>query len=81
MQTVQINIHEIQEKLVEKLRPSGWASKLKTFLLSNDFYEIIAKLVEESNNGKKFTPPLKYIFRAFEECSYDNLKIVFVGMD
>lgn len=78
---MEINISELQEKLVNKLKPSGWAVKLKGFLLSSDFYDIIAYLVEQSKANKKFTPPLKYLFRAFEECPYSNLKIVFVGMD
>jgi uracil-DNA glycosylase len=34
-----------------------------------------------SNNGQRFTPVLKDIFRAFEECPYDELKVVIVGQD
>ena len=34
-----------------------------------------------SNNGQRFTPVLKDVFRAFEECPYDELKVVMVGQD
>jgi uracil-DNA glycosylase len=77
----QVNIQDVQQKLYEKLKPSGWGDKLKTFLLSEDFTNILNQLLEESESGKHFTPIVKQIFRAFEECPYEELKIVFIGQD
>lgn len=77
-----INIAEIQHKLYETyLKPSGWGDKLKPFLLSDDFKSILETLLNESNNGERFTPILKQIFRTFQECHYDNLKVVIIGQD
>jgi uracil-DNA glycosylase len=74
-------LKEVQYKLYEQLKPSGWADKLKMFILSDDFYNILKHLMQDSLNDKKFTPTIKHLFRAFEECPYDKLKVVIVGQD
>lgn len=79
--TEQINLEEIKLKLVEKLRPSGWADKLKGFVQSSDFDKILAELYRLREDGKRFTPPLKQVFRAFEECPHDKLKVIIIGQD
>ncbi len=76
-----INIEEIKLKLVNRLRPSEWTDKLKTFLLSSDFDNIIEYLYNESKAGRKFTPVLKDMFSAFENCPYKDLKVVLVLQD
>ena len=76
-----INLVEIKEKLIEKLKPSGWANKLKGFIQSSDFDKILETLYNEREDGKRFTPPLKDVFRAFEQCPETDLKIVFIGQD
>ena len=76
-----INLEEIKIKMYTKLKPSGWADVLKTFILSKDFDDILRHLMKEVNEDKRFTPPLKHIFRAFEECPYDKLKCVIIGQD
>ena len=76
-----VNIENIKQQLYARLKPSGWSNKLKAFLLSDDFDAIILHLVDQVEDGKRFTPPLKYLLRAFEECPYNELKVVFVGMN
>jgi uracil-DNA glycosylase len=76
-----IDIEEIKQKLIDKLKDSGWSSVLKGFILSLDFAQIIIDLEQEVNNGKRFTPQLKNIFTAFEECKWDDLKIICIGQD
>lgn len=76
-----VNLEEIKQKLYEKLKPSGWADKLKTFILSSDFDKILQALLKDAQEGKRFTPQLKQVFRAFEECPYDQLKVVMIGQD
>jgi uracil-DNA glycosylase len=76
-----VNIEEIKQKLYEKLKPSGWGDKLKSFILSSDFDKILQKLENEANEGKRFVPQLKYMFSAFEKCPYDKVKVVIVGQD
>jgi uracil-DNA glycosylase len=77
----EINLKEIQLKLYEKLKPSGWADKLKGFLLTDDFLNILITLYNNTKSGKRFTPQIKYLLRAFEECNYNELKVVFIGQD
>ena len=76
-----VNIQEVQAKLYERLKPSGWGDKLKGFLLSDDFNRILSTLLIEAKDGKRFTPVVKQLFRAFEECPYDKLKVVMIGQD
>ena len=76
-----MTLKEIQKKLYENLTKHGWGSKLKMFLLSEEFTSILRYLYDESQEGRKFTPVLKDIFNAFYECPYDKLKIVIVGQD
>lgn len=76
-----VDTTELQQKLCDRLKPSGWFDVMKTFLLSKDFVDILNKLVEESNTGKRWAPRLKQVFRAFEECPYDKLKVVIIGQD
>jgi len=76
-----MRISDIQQKLYERLKPSGWGDKLKMFILSHEFETILTYLWDESVDGNKFTPVIKDIFRAFEECPYDDLRVVFVGQD
>lgn len=79
--TQTVDLAEIKCKLIEKLTPSGWATKLRTFIQSTDFDRILEALLQERDTGKRFTPPLKYAFRAFEECPEKDLKIVMIGQD
>lgn len=77
-----INLLDIKQKIIEKLQPSGWGIKLRSFITSEQFDKILKDLYNLKQEDKRFTPPLKYVFRAFEECPDDkNLKIVMLGQD
>lgn len=76
-----VDLEQIKVKLIEKLKPTGWATKLKSFVYSSEFDTILQTLYNEREAGKRFTPPLKQVFRAFEECSLDKLKVIIVGQD
>jgi uracil-DNA glycosylase len=76
-----LNIDEIKEKFYNKLEPSGWARVLRGFIFSTEFEKIIIHLYKESISGKRFTPKLKDLFKAFEMCPYDDLKVVIIGQD
>jgi uracil-DNA glycosylase len=76
-----LDLEEIKEKLYARLEPSGWAVKLRSFIYSSDFDNIITQLARLSMDGKRFTPTLKQMFRAFEECPVNELKVVIVGQD
>ena len=76
-----MNLQEIKQKLFNKFAINGWDNVFRSFVFSSDFDDIITKLWDLSNDNKKFTPPLKQVFRAFEECPYDNLQVVIIGQD
>lgn len=76
-----MELKELQLQLYEKLKPSGWGHRLKGFLLSPEFTQILSTLYSQSQAGHKFTPILKEVFRAFEECPYDKLKVVMISQD
>lgn len=76
-----LNIEDIKQKLFDKLTPSGWSHKLKPFLFSGDFDNILIELIKLSEEGKNFTPTIKDIFKAFEECPYDELKVIIIGQE
>ena len=76
-----VDLRDTQIKLYEKLKPSGWGDVLKTFILSTDFENILIKLLQEAKEGKRFTPQLKLVFKAFEECPEKDLKVIIIGQD
>jgi uncharacterized protein (DUF1919 family) len=39
-----IDLEEIKIKLYQKLKPSGWADVLKTFILSDDFIKYLKEI-------------------------------------
>lgn len=76
-----VDKEEIKRKLYDKLIPSGWGNKLKGFLLSQDFDLVLNRLIQDKNEGKRFVPGVKHMFRAFEECPYDKTRVVIIGQD
>jgi uracil-DNA glycosylase len=79
--TQTVNLEEIKCKLTERLTPSGWATKLRGFIQSSDFDKILETLYLLRESGKRFTPPLKDVFKAFEECPEKDLKVIIIGQD
>jgi uracil-DNA glycosylase len=76
-----MDLQEIKQKMFTKLGSSGWDRVFKSFIFSSDFDEILTRLYTLSQADKRFTPPLKQVFRAFEECPYDKLQIVIILQD
>lgn len=76
-----INHDEVVYKMSEMLKDSGWHSVLKGFLVSEDFKHILETLSATVSEGKRFTPPLKQVFRAFQECPFDKMRVIIVGQD
>lgn len=64
-------------KLNEQL--GSWYLPLKPFIDNPEFDKIGAYLMGEANAGRVVTPTFNNIFRAFKECPYDQLKVVFLA--
>jgi uracil-DNA glycosylase len=73
-------VRELAQKLYERLGP-GWSDILKDFVCSSQFEDILTSLQKEVREGRRFTPPLKQVFRPFELCPYQNLHTIFIGTE
>lgn len=76
-----VNLQEVKEKLYVKLKDAGWSEYLKTFVLSSEMDKILDTLLSDAMDNKRFTPKIKNLFRAFERCPFDNVKVVIIGQD
>lgn len=76
-----LDLTKIKKFFIEKLESSGWSKVLKGFINSSDFDNIIIELKKMSDEGRKFTPSLRNILKAFEACKYDDLKVIVIGQD
>ncbi len=74
-------IQQTQDKLIQRLEPSGWSQKLGLLLQSQDFSTILETLFQYAQHGKHFTPGLKHAFRAFECCPFADTRVVILGQD
>lgn len=76
-----INLQEVKEKLVNTLKDTGWDVYLKTYFLGQDLELILQTLLKEAQDSKRFTPPVKYIFKSLEKCPFDKIRVVIIGQD
>lgn len=81
MTEVKVNTVEIAQKLYDKLKGTGWDEALRTYLLGDSFQTLLNELVKLRNEGKRITPPLKNVFRAFQECPVKTVRVVMIGQD
>lgn len=79
--TATVDLKSIQKDLVDRLEQSGWKHKLYPYLGGAEFARILEFLYNESRVGRRFTPKIKQLFTAFEECPYNDTKVVIIGQD
>lgn len=58
----------------------SWHDKMKPFIESEACDEIYAFLKKESRRGKRIAPISSLTFRAFQETTFQDLKVVLIGM-
>ena len=78
---MEIDINILRDNLNNKLKDSGWDRMLSPYVNGLSFDHIINTLVQNVENGKRFTPKFKDVFNGFYECPYKDLKVVIVGQD
>tara|TARA_S200002703_G_C3745498_1_gene229380 strand:- start:205 stop:903 length:699 start_codon:yes stop_codon:yes gene_type:complete len=81
MNKIDININNIRKKFKSQLNNSGWNNIMDPIIDSEEFEISIYKLKSYVENDQRFTPKLSEIFRAFEECPFDQLKVIIIGQD
>ncbi|HKJ43520.1 MAG TPA: uracil-DNA glycosylase [Sunxiuqinia sp.] len=62
-----------------KIEPS-WKSLL-TDEFEKPYFENLTNFVHEEYRNQKVYPPAKLIFNAFDQCPFDQLKVVILGQD
>ena len=78
---MEIDINILRDNLNSKLKDSGWDRMLSPYVNGLSFDHIMKTLIENVENGKRFTPRFKDVFNGFYECPYNDLKVVIVGQD
>ncbi len=58
----------------------SWAKKLQSFFDTKEF-ELLADFVKNEYLNKSVYPPPKDLFRAFNETSFDKVKVLILGQD
>lgn len=78
--TVGYTIHVAKNYMSEvKIAPS-WKKELKTEF-SREYWETLTATLHDKYASETIYPPPKNIFRAFELCPFDSVKVVIVGQD
>lgn len=67
------------EKFKDQFHES-WHNKIRPFIESEECDKIYEFLKKESKRGKQIAPLSSNVFRAFRETTYDDLKVVMLGM-
>jgi uracil-DNA glycosylase len=60
---------------------NNWSSIFQQALELGLFQKLIAKLEMDKESGKIIFPPSNDVFRAFDLCDFDPLKVVLLGQD
>ena len=58
----------------------GWKSEL-TGEFEKDYFKKLIDFVRNEYKTKRIFPPGKLIFNAFDQCPFENLKVVIIGQD
>lgn len=80
MENNKIDILAKGKYLKKQLEETGWEDILYPWIESENFFSVMSNLINLSNAGKKFAPKLKYWFRPFIECPYDNVNTIFINI-
>jgi len=71
----------MKAELIKDQFDEGWFDKLKPFIETDEFDNIIRTLKAEKEAGEKIYPEPKNLFRAFRETPYRDLRVVIIGQD
>ena len=58
-------------------RSNGWESILQ----STECREVLARVDDRRKKGERVYPIQKDIFRAFEDCPFEKVRVVILGQD
>lgn len=73
-----VDIDKINEYLYNQIENTTW-SDLLSDLIYSEIPNITKKLLRLREDGKRFTPKIKELFRPFEKCELNNTKVVIIN--
>jgi len=76
-----VDLSTISYANCHKLLPSSWKKVLKNEFKKSYFKQLFRKLAMEEKRETEIFPPAHMVFRAFELCPWDQLKVVILGQD
>jgi uracil-DNA glycosylase len=65
-------------KLCTKYEKTSWKNLLPDIFKKEEFDMAIGQLVSDFQAGQPFTPKLNYLFKSFDLCPADKVKVVFI---
>lgn len=71
-----INIQEVRDKMFDQLINTGWSEKLRFFIKSHEFEDVLSDLASEVRDGHRFTPSVSEVFRPFQFSKLKDTKLV-----
>lgn len=60
--------------------PEDWKTILETELQQN-YFKVLSEIISTAYARKTIYPPANLLFRAFELCPFESLKVVIIGQD
>ncbi len=66
--------------MVEVKISGGWRERLAAEF-EQSYFQSLASFVREEYKSARVFPPPKQVFRAFDECPFDEVKVVILGQD
>lgn len=76
-----VDLSTIKFSNCHQLLPPSWKKVLKNEFKKSYFKQLFRKLEAEEKKGTQIFPPSQMVFRAFELCPWDQLKVVILGQD
>jgi uracil DNA glycosylase len=62
--------------MFDQLINTGWSEKLRFFIKSHEFEDLLLELREEVRDGYRFTPSVADVLKPFQFCKYKDVKLV-----
>jgi len=81
MEKIYVDIEEKKEYFKSIAENTGWDPLIDDWLSDYNFTHVVNYLINQVNDGRRFTPRLKDILNGLILCPYKETKVLFIGQD